>query len=138
MNHSNEKVKIILDSNFLFIPAQFRIDIFEELKKLLNKNLELIMLSSTYEEIRKFTESKTTKTRRQATIALMFADKCKKVPIQALNEESNDDIIFRMALKWKCPVATNDRALKTRLRKANIPVIYLRQKSHLEIEGNMP
>jgi rRNA-processing protein FCF1 len=136
-NKQNLTLKIILDSNFLFLPAQFHIDIFEEVRKLLNKNFEPVLLSSTYEEIKKFAKSKNPRIVRQATIALLFAQKCKITPIQLQPEESNDDAILRLATKWKCPVATNDRLLRKRLRKVNIPVIFLRQKSHLEIEGNI-
>jgi len=39
-------IKVILDSNFLLVPFQFRIDIFEELNNLLGK-AEPIVLSTT-------------------------------------------------------------------------------------------
>jgi len=46
-----EKVKIILDANFLFVPSQFNVDIFEELSNLLNRRFEPILLSSTMKEL---------------------------------------------------------------------------------------
>ncbi|RLI16819.1 nucleotide-binding protein, partial [Candidatus Bathyarchaeota archaeon] len=34
-------------------------------------------------------------------------------------------------------VFTNDRNLRKRLRNINVPVIYVRQKSRLEIDGRL-
>jgi rRNA-processing protein FCF1 len=48
---------------------------------------------------------------------------------------SPDDAIVKVASEWRSPVFTNDRALRKRLRDINVPVIYVRQKSRLEIEG---
>ena len=50
-------------------------------------------------------------------------------------KETNDDVIVRVATKWRCPVATNDRELRKRLRSIGIPVIFLRQRSRLDVEG---
>ena len=49
--------------------------------------------------------------------------------------ETKDDVIVRMAREWKCPVATNDQKLRKKLRDIGIPVIYLRQKNRLEVDG---
>jgi len=49
--------------------------------------------------------------------------------------EATDDVIARVAKSWNTPVFTNDRALKVRLRDISVPVIYLRQKSRLFIDG---
>jgi len=77
------------------------------------------------------------KLRRQATAALKLAEKCKVFNVEKKQEETNDDVILRVATQWKCPVATNDRTLKQRLRDISIPVIYMRQKSRLELEGSI-
>ena len=39
------------------------------------------------------------------------------------------------AKEWKAIVFTNDRELKERLRNIRVPVIYVRQKSFLAIDG---
>ena len=44
-------VKVILDSNALFVPLQFKIDIFDCLKQLMEKNYELILLSPVKHEL---------------------------------------------------------------------------------------
>ncbi|MFQ6068167.1 MAG: PIN domain-containing protein [Candidatus Bathyarchaeia archaeon] len=128
-------LKVILDSSFFFVPSQFNIDIFEGLAEVLNRHFKPIILSSTYKELQKIAESGSTKLRRQAAFALKLAQKCCQFYVEKGVEESHDDIIVRVASKLKCYVATNDRALRKRLRDINVPVIYLRQKSRLAVDG---
>ena len=128
-------LKVILDSNFLFIPAKFQIDVFEELAKLLNQRFEPVLLSSIYQELKTMAEKGVLSRRRQASLALKLAEKCKLVSVEKHVEETNDDVILRIAILWKSPVATNDRELRRKLRARAIPVIYLRSKNRLELEG---
>lgn len=130
-------LKVILDSNFLFIPLQFRIDIFEAMKNLLNRKHELTVLSTTLNELRVLAQRGTPKLRKQAEMALKLAERCRVIAVRKSEDESSDDVILRVARKWKCPVATNDRTLRQRLRDISIPVIYMRQKSRLELEGSI-
>jgi rRNA-processing protein FCF1 len=127
--------KVILDSNFLFIPAKFQIDIFEELPKLLNQRVEPVLLSSIYQELQAMTEKGAPSRRKQASLALKLAEKCRRIYVERSGEESNDDVILRIATIWKSLVATNDRELRKKLRARNIPVIYLRSKNRLELLG---
>jgi rRNA-processing protein FCF1 len=128
-------LKVILDSNFLFIPAKFQIDVFEDLAKLLNQRFEPVLLSSIYQELKTMAEKGAPSRRRQASLALKLAEKCKKIDVEKHLEETNDDVILRIAILWKSPVATNDRELRRKLRARAIPVIYLRSKNRLELEG---
>jgi hypothetical protein len=129
------KLKIILDSNALFVPFQFKIDIFEELKNLLKANFEPILLSSVQHELEKLAEKGAPSMRKKASYALQLAEKCKL--IEANLFASPDDAIVAFASKWKCPVFTNDRMLRKRLRNISVPVIYVRQKSRLEVDGRV-
>ncbi len=132
-----EKLRVVLDSNFLFVPSQFQVDVFEDLAKLLNQRFESIILSSTLREIRGLTESKSSKEQKQALLALKLAEKCRIVPVEKGLGESYDDVIVRLASEWKSPVATNDRELRRRLRSLGLPVIFLRQKRRLILEGSV-
>jgi len=135
--NAQKKVKIVLDSNALFVPLQFKIDIFEELKTLLKMNFELIVLLQVRRELEKLAEEGSPKMRKNASYALKLAERCKLVK---MNEEflvSPDDVIVEAARAWNCPVFTNDRKLRKRLRNINVPVIYVRQKSRLEIDGRI-
>ena len=129
-------LKVILDANFLFIPAQFKVDIFEELSNLLNRSFEPILLSSTEQELKGLAMS-SPKIQKQAVLALSLAEKCRFVSVEKGSDESYDDVIVRVAAEWKCTVGTNDKELRKRLRKVGVPVIFLRQKRVLDVDGGI-
>ncbi len=129
-----EGVWVIMDSNALFVPLQFKIDMPAELERLLGRRFELILLSPVRHELEALSVEGSPKTRRMAAFALKFAEKCKFVNVES-SAGTVDDAILEVAAKWKTPVFTNDSRLRRRLRDISVPVIYVRQKSHLEIEG---
>jgi len=128
-------IKVILDSNFLFLPLHFDIEIYEALSTLLNRRYEPIILSTNLEELEKLAKSSSLKISKEAKLALKLAEKCKILRVKRKLNESNDDVIVRVAAEIRCPVATNDQALRKKLRNIKVPVIYLRQKSRLEMDG---
>jgi rRNA-processing protein FCF1 len=128
--------KVILDSNALFVPLQLKIDILQELKTLLNRNYELVLLKPIQQELDRLAREDSPQTRKKASYALKLAEKCRIVNVHG-DAASPDDIILETAAKWKCPVFTNDRELRKKLRNINVPVIYVRQKSRLEIDGRL-
>ncbi len=130
-------MKVILDANALFVPAQFKIDIFEELERLLNVNLEPVLLSPILRELEMLSREGSPRMRKDAGLALKLAEKCKLTEVTKYGLWSPDDVIVKVAGEWNCPVFTNDRQLKKRLRDINVPVIYVRQKSQLEMEGRL-
>jgi len=125
-----------LDSNALLVPLELKIDIFQELKTLLNRNYELVLLKPIQQELDRLAREGPPQTRKKASCALKLAENCR---IVSVNEDaaSPDDIILETAGKWKCLVFTNDRELRKKLRNINVPVIYVRQKSRLEIDGRL-
>jgi len=130
-----ETLKVILDSNALFVPLEFKIDIFEELKRLVNRNVEFILLSPVKRELEMLAAKDSPKIRREAIFALRLAEKCKYVAVEEDGRVVIDDVIVRVAKNWNSPVFTNDRQLKKKLRDISVPVIYVRQKSRLDIDG---
>ncbi len=131
----NETVKIILDSNALFVPLELKIDIFEETKRLLNRNLDFILLSPVKKELEQLATKDSPKIRREALYALKLAEKCKYVVVENREDLSTDDAIVTVAKAWNSPVFTNDGQLRKRLRDISVPVVYVRQKSRLDIDG---
>lgn len=126
---------MILDSNFLFVPSQFQLDVFEELANILNQRIDPVLLSPTKRELKEIAKKSSPKTRKQASLALKLAEKCRVVHAEKDLRETHDDVIVRVAAEWKCPVATNDRELRKRLRKMGVPIIFLRQRRRLDLEG---
>jgi len=131
-------VKVLLDSNFLLIPAQFKIDIFEELNRVLEAKVDPIILSPVYQEIERLSNVESERLRRQARLALKLAKRCRIIHVERREEESVDELLVRIAEEWRCPVATNDAELRRKLREKQIATIFLRDMSHLEVEGYTP
>ena len=128
---------VILDTNALFVPLKFKIDIFEEMKKILNRNFELVLVSPTLEELERISTQGSLKMRKQAENALKLAEKCRVLKVAHEDGIPVDDLIVQVASNQKYAVFTNDRQLRNRLRDINVPVIYVRQKSRLEIDGRL-
>jgi rRNA-processing protein FCF1 len=135
MSKPPQPLKVIMDSNALFAPLECRIDIFEELRRLLNRNVDCILLSPVKEELELLANKDSPQLRRQASFALRLAEKCRFVPVSVSEKFTTDDAIVKVAKDWNSPVFTNDRQLMKRLRDISLPVIYVRQKSRLEIDG---
>ncbi|MGA2308325.1 MAG: PIN domain-containing protein [Candidatus Bathyarchaeia archaeon] len=133
---ARKTIRVILDSNALFVPIQLKIDIFQELKTLLNRNFELVLLKPIQQELERLVKEGSPQTRKKALYALKLAEKCRIVDVKE-DAASPDDIIFQTASRWSCPVFTNDSELREKLRNINVPVIYVRQKSRLEIDGRL-
>ncbi|MFX0135693.1 MAG: nucleotide-binding protein, partial [Candidatus Hodarchaeota archaeon] len=64
-------------------------------------------------------------------------EKCEIYNESPLQKETIDDFILRIAKEKKCIVATNDKVLKKKLKSQGVPIIYLRQKSYLILEGSI-
>ncbi len=134
---ANRTLKIIMDTNAFFVPLKFKIDVRENLKSLLDRRFELIVLSPIINELTELTEKGSMKVRKQASYALRLAEKCEIFNVSSGPEDSPDDVILKVASEWDSPVFTNDRQLRKKLRDINVPVIYVRQKSRLEIDGRI-
>lgn len=128
-------IKIILDSNFLMSQIQFRIDIFQELEKILNQKIHPIIPISVFEEIEKITKSNDRKQSKNAKIMLDILKGVEILRVEKKYGETTDELILRLASEISCLVATNDKKLRLILKKAGIPVVFLRQKSHLQVEN---
>jgi rRNA-processing protein FCF1 len=130
-------VKVILDSNFLMIPFQFKIDIFQEIEYLLQKKVDFVVPSAVKAELTGIS-SRGGEGAPEASLALQLASRCRVVDVVLESQESVDDAIVKASQKLGALVATTDIDLKKRLRDINVPVVYLREKSKLEVEGVEP
>ncbi len=122
-------MKIFLDTNFLFLPFQFRRDPFEEIEKLANEKTEFFVLSGTIDELKRLNTP-------EAGAALLFLNKKiegKKIEVIKSNGFVDKELI-RWAKKLGAAIATNDKELKKTAQSENIRVIFLRNKAKLEIK----
>jgi len=130
-------IKVILDSNFLMIPFQFKIDIFQEIEYLLQKKVDFVVPSAVKSELTGIS-SRGGEGAPEASLALQLASRCRVVDVTLEPQETVDDAILKASQKLGAVVATTDIDLKKRLRAINVPVVYLREKSKLEVEGVEP
>ena len=118
--------KILLDTNMLLAPVQFRAGVYGEL------HAELYATDKCVAELRRMAKRKT-KAGAQAKAALILA-KTKNVRIIKSEGEGVDASIINAAREGDYAVATNDRSLINKLRAEGVPVIRLRQKKLLAEE----
>jgi len=122
--------KIILDTNFLLIPAQFHVDIFSEIDRICDFSYSLNVLDKTLDELNNIVEKQRGKHKRAALLALRLL-KAKKVKvIKTKKDKYVDDILVDLAKEKEIIIATQDKELKKQLEK---PIIVLRQKKYLKI-----
>ena len=117
--------------------SEIQINLISELDRLVKRDYELIVLSGVLTELQGLLSKSKPKKRKKVEFALRFL---REQNIKVLNEkllpnETADQYILRIAKKTKFAVATNDAKLKKNLKDANNPVIYLRQKSYLAVDG---
>ena len=126
--------KIILDTNFLLIPYQFKLDIFKEIDRILHFDYSLFILDKTLDELNNIVEKQKGKDKDAAKFALKLLE-AKKIKKIMSNAKNADDSIVDVASQEKVIVATQDKVLKQRLEEAGIPIIIMRQKKKLELIG---
>jgi len=120
--------RIVLDTNFLTIPYQFKVDIFEEFNRLIDEKYELVTLDSVINELKKLSKRKS-KDAIAARIGLELI-KSKKIKIIKSEAENTDTALLKMSDK-NTIIATNDKLLIQKLKKDKRKVLRLKQKKYL-------
>jgi len=114
--------KIILDTNFLVLPFQFNIDIYDELNRIIDEKYELIIISPEIDELLKLKFGK-------AAYELAIKKGVKIVKVEV--DRGVDAAILNFAKKENAIIATQDKELKRKARKAELNIITMRQKKYL-------
>lgn len=125
--------KVILDTNFLMIPGQFKVDIFEEIKRISDFNYKLFIFEQSLNELDKILKTGNTRDKTAARIAKILV-KQKEINILPGEPDKNiDEQILEFATNNTCVIATLDAALLKRVRNANHKTIFilLRNKKYL-------
>ena len=118
-------MKVIIDTNGLMIPVQFRVDIFGELKRLGYD--KYIVPLAVIKELENLGRNLRGKDRTAAKVALSLAQRCETIEASG----HADDVIIELAMELGAAVLTNDIGLRKRLESEQIPIICLRQKNRL-------
>jgi rRNA-processing protein FCF1 len=126
-------IKVVLDANFLMIPHQEGVDVFSELDRLLG-SYRPIVPRQVLEELKRVKRAATGRDKIAARVALSLVD-AKGIEVVDVEGRDGDEAILNLARRWdRVYVATRDKELKKRLWKLGVPVITLRQRTHLVIE----
>lgn len=130
-------VTVVVDTSFLMIPAEFGIDVFTESKRILEKNVEFILLTSVIREIETRTRSGNIPAESKFRIAGDLAKRCKTVDVSPrFAGLPVDDQLLEYTASIKGVLATNDRRLRERARERGLPVLLMRSKKRLALEGS--
>lgn len=132
-----DKVKIILDTNFLMLPGQSRIDIFDDIKELMVEPYELCIFKATINELNKIASSKK-KDSINAKIALELIKQknLKTLKNSSIEEETYIDDIILKNIDNSHILCTQDKALKRLIKAKNkkIKIITLKSRNKLGFE----
>src|SRR3989344_2458287 len=110
--------RVVLDTNFLIIALEFRIDIFQELSRVLDVRFNVYILDKTINELEKLINKPKV---NQFTINLVKSF-IKRKNIKILRTSRNgyvDDLILSLK-PGNLIVATQDKELKRKLKEKNI------------------
>jgi len=120
--------KVWLDTNFLMLPVQFKVDLFGELERLMNEPFEVVVPSGAVGELR-IIAARGTKDGAAARVALKIVDAGRAKVVESSGKV--DDWLVEKAGEGDV-VCTNDLELIRRLREIKVRRIQLRGKNHLD------
>lgn len=131
--------EVILDTNFLLIPGRFKLDIFEELNRILNFAHRVVVSDGTLRELENLKAYAKKGADKQAAKLALDLLVAKGIGVIEQPDMSVDDFLVQHASAAvgddKVFIATQDAELKQRLRSVQVPVIVMRQRNHLEMIG---
>lgn len=113
---------VVLDTNALLMPFELKMNIDLSVMNLLG-DVHFVVPGPLIGELKHLDN-------KYAPAALELARKYEIIPTEA----SGDKAVIELALKTGGYVLTNDKELRGKLRKLNVPLIYLRSGTHLILE----
>jgi hypothetical protein len=138
---------IILDANFIFLPAQFQIDYLNEIEENVGTSFKFVVYQQILDELeaKKQRMKDSRKFEMNLDLGLRYLDQNgSRYQIEFESEvkrdkETTDEFLLRKCVELKKSqknvyLATNDGELRKKAKKEGINVIFLRQKSYLSIE----
>ncbi len=124
------RVRVLLDTNALLMPAQFRVDLYDELLALFG-DFEPITLEEVVGELSGLSRGRG-RDAAAARVGLAMARHSTVVP-SGSTAERVDDRVIEYARREGCTVVTNDRQLRKALLDEGIDVVSMRRERTLEL-----
>lgn len=132
-----KKKKVILDTNFLLIPGQFKVDIFSEVERIIDEPYKLCIMKDSIKELNKIVTLGNQKDRAAAKLAIaLVGSLSKQKSLKTIGGSSRKDVDGQIVDKSnkKVYIATQDKELKKRVKDQGAKVITLKQKKYLVVE----
>ena len=134
----NLPIIVVLDTNILTVPAQFNVDIFSETERVLERRVEFVVLRSVVGELEKKLESAGRTEKFKFRVALDFIERCTVIELDDVSPTKPvDDQVLEYARSINGVIATNDKELRERALAQSVPVLYMRGKKRLELQGSI-
>ncbi len=125
---------VVVDTNFLLMPFQFRIDIFTEIERLLQEPHEIVIPSGVLGELEHLKRNRGNVGRAANLAFSVVGRRREEGKVRIADSRGNvDDWITEYAIENGAIVCTNDLYLKKRLLKMKMKIIIMREKSYLAI-----
>ncbi len=124
-----DHMDVLLDTNFLMVPAQTGVDVYELLKPYGSLATLDLCIDELTALLRRAPRSKTG---RAARLALEIAEK-KGLKIIRSKERYTDTGIISYATDRGCAVATNDKELIRLLKDRKTTILRLRQQKRIDV-----
>ncbi|MDP1694616.1 MAG: hypothetical protein Q8L34_03685 [Candidatus Woesearchaeota archaeon] len=113
--------RILLDTDFLLQCIRWKIDVFTELERLFpTSKIKICVFDRTLEELQG---------KKDSPLALAFTKRMEL--IKTGSTLPVDDLLLEHGQETDTVVATQDKALKEKLKKASIPIITIRKQRYL-------
>jgi rRNA-processing protein FCF1 len=120
--------EVLMDTNFLLVPYQFKLDVFSELERLLDGPFTLVVPSCVVRELRGIAK-RAGGTGAAARFALKLLESRGEKAKTVESGLAVDDWLFEYAKANRAVVCTSDSGLKRRLKAERLRVVGLRGKS---------
>ncbi len=123
--------KVLLDTNFILIPAQFKVDIYAEIDRIITEPYALYVLDKSLIELDNLITHGKGRNKASARLAKAILDHKKPKTLKTTSKAYVDRVILGLS---GYIVATQDKILRSKLRKKGVKTIVLRQKKYLVLD----
>jgi hypothetical protein len=123
-------VRVLLDTNALLMPAQFGVDLYDELLALFG-DFEPIALEEVVGELSGLARGRG-RDAAAARVGLALVRRSTVVP-SGSTAEGVDNRVIEYARREGCTVVTNDRELRNALLREGVDVVSMRRQKTLEL-----
>ena len=124
------RVRVLLDTNALLMPAQFGVDLYSELLALFG-DFEPITLEEVVGELSGLARGRG-RDAAAARVGLALVRRSTVVP-SGSTAEGVDNRVIEYARREGCTVVTNDRELRNALLREGVDVVSMRRQKTLEL-----